>query len=143
MTDTINGFLAADHDRLDGLFAEFQKGTREDPARARESFAEFRRGLLRHIGWEETLLFPVFEERMGASAGPTAVMRSEHAHIKDYLQRLESGLGTDTSALESGLLSVLGPHNMKEEHILYPWFDEAFSEEDRLKTVARMRADAA
>lgn len=52
---SIGGFLQADHERLDRLLVNV---TRESSNLDRASYDEFRRGLLRHIGIEEKLLFP-------------------------------------------------------------------------------------
>ena len=51
MMGPIAGYLADDHARLDALLT---RGT-TDPA----AYADFRRGLLRHIGMEEKILLPV------------------------------------------------------------------------------------
>ncbi len=139
---TITRFMGADHDRLDSLFREFQGAVRRPPGRARELFSEFREGLLRHIGWEEELLFPRFEERMGMrDAGPTAVMRMEHRQIQGFLEeiraRVEAG-DARTDAAEEGLLTVLKEHNRKEEAILYPWMDRTLAESEAREVLGKM-----
>ena len=81
--------FAADHDRLDGLFAAFQTTKRSDYLRAREFFKEFKFGLQRHIVWEENILFPEFERKTGmVNTGPTEVMRQEHRLIRDRLEAI-------------------------------------------------------
>ena len=68
--------LSWDHDRIDafeqGAFAARAAG---DLEAARALFDRFARGLFRHIGFEEDLLFPALESAAGLSphAGPTAV----------------------------------------------------------------------
>ena len=72
-TQSVRTDFAADHDRLDGLFAEYRTLKRTDPARAKECFKEFKFGLQRHIIWEEQILFPRFEFITGMPEGsPTA-----------------------------------------------------------------------
>ncbi len=121
----ITTFFSEDHDRLDGVFVRFQNCKDSDPAAAATLLAAFTSGLLRHIDWEEQILFPLFEARTGSSMGPTQVMRFEHGQIKSLLESIGQKLGPeqDTRTDEQMLLRVLGEHNMKEEQILYPAID--------------------
>lgn len=127
--NSITEHFAADHDRLDALFTEFQSLKRKDPAAAKSKFKGFLTGLTRHIVWEEDVLFPIFEERTGMrDSGPTAVMRMDHREIRRHLDAIHEKVrvadpGSDAS--EKALLSVLSDHNMKEEQILYPAIDLA------------------
>ncbi len=89
MSGGIFEFMAEDHDRLDGLFREFQSLMGRNPAAARAKLREFDEGLRRHIVWEEGLLFPLYERVSVLSKdGPTSVMRSEHVAILDALAAL-------------------------------------------------------
>lgn len=125
--EKITTHFAADHDRLDALFTEFQALKRKDPAAAKEKFKGFLKGLTRHIVWEEDVLFPLFEQKTGMSdSGPTAVMRMEHRQIKGHLDAIHDKVRVadpDSDASEKALLEVLKDHNMKEEQILYPAID--------------------
>ncbi|HIH13739.1 MAG TPA: hemerythrin domain-containing protein [Nanoarchaeota archaeon] len=130
---TIFDFMSADHDRLDGLFKEFQKASHSGPAEAKKLFSEFSFGLKRHIVWEEEILFPLFEERTGMKdGGPTEAMRFEHLQIKSFLKEIDGriSLVQDSTGAEQELLRILGDHNMKEEHILYPSIDESLGEKE-------------
>lgn len=138
----ISEFMEEDHDRLDSLFADFQKLRRQDPTKAQELFLEFSEGLRRHITWEDDDLFPLFEGQTKLLGGPTAIMRLEHLRIKDYLTKIECYMGDDTAEWETGLAATLHPHNMKEEQVLYPWIDEAVPEPDRQKVLDKMRMEA-
>ncbi len=124
----ISEFMSRDHDRLDVIFAEFQKT--QDSGKASELFSQFDTGLRAHIGWEEDILFPPFEEKTGMKgSGPTAVMRSEHQQIKQLLESIAQAIGQrDTAKSVSALLEVLAAHNHKEENVLYPWLDQCLSE---------------
>lgn len=126
--NSITTYFAADHDRLDALFTEFQALKRKDPAAAKEQFKGFLKGLTRHIVWEEDILFPLFERQtgMGSDSGPTAVMRLEHRQIKGHLDAIHEKVRVadpDSDASEKALLAVLKDHNVKEEQILYPAID--------------------
>ena len=62
----VNEALSWDHDRLDALeAAAFEKRALGEFQLAHDLYAEFAAGLKRHIGFEEQLLFPAFEERSG------------------------------------------------------------------------------
>jgi uncharacterized protein (DUF2249 family)/hemerythrin-like domain-containing protein len=143
---TVNEALSWDHDRLDDLESRaFAARDRGDFAEAKACYAVFAFGLRRHIRFEEELLFPEFESRIGLSPsmGPTAVMRDEHREILECLGRIERGIGESNSDLESvrhALHSVLGNHNLKEENIVYPETDRALTPVERDALVARIQA---
>jgi uncharacterized protein (DUF2249 family) len=141
----INEALSWDHDRLDTLEqAAFRKRAAGDLAGAGRLYREFAAGLRRHIGFEEGILFPAFEERSGfpPTAGPTAVMRAEHREIEDLLGRIEAGI-TDAAAPvdepRRRMHAVLGEHNVKEEQVLYPGSDEMLGAEEADRLVARIQ----
>jgi len=141
--NAITNFMGQDHDRLERLFGEFHAMKGSDLGKAKHFFSEFKRGLQRHIVWEEEILFPLFEHRTGMEdRGPTAVMRTEHRQIKDFLEQIHDRIAkgeTNTDEFERGLLTVLSAHNKKEETILYPWIDQSMSEQEAEETLARMR----
>jgi regulator of cell morphogenesis and NO signaling len=132
--------LSWDHDRLDALEeAAFKARAAGDFPAAFDLYAEFAIGLRRHIGFEEQLLFPAFEEASGIppSSGPTAVMRAEHKEIVDLLERIADRIGDAAESLEAlhqSFHAVLGLHNLKEERVLYPGTDRMLgpAESDRL-----------
>ena len=137
--------LSWDHDRLDSLEqTAFRKRGAGELRGAAELYAAFAAGLRRHIGFEEEILFPAFEERTGfpPMAGPTAVMRVEHREIQDLLQRIEAGIGDPAAPVEElrrRFYAVLGDHNVKEEEILYPGTDEILGAEDADRLVSRIQ----
>jgi len=137
--------LAWDHDRLDELEKQaFHLLAGGDRAAAQAAWSEFTVGLRRHIRFEEELLFPAFEERLGVSraAGPTAVMCAEHREIERIIGAIGQALagGEPPLPLRSTLHRVLGEHNLKEERMLYPATDKALDPEERDALVARIQA---
>ena len=61
--------------------------------------------------------------------------------IKELLEAIHSkiqsrDIGSD--AEEAALLDVLGAHNQKEEHILYPAIDTLLGDQDRTEIFERM-----
>jgi len=143
MMQAITKFMGQDHDRLDDLFREFQTLKGSDFAKAKQAFSEFKRGLQRHIVWEEEILFPLFEHQTDLQDhGPTAVMRMEHRRIKAFLEQIHDRLvkgETDAIEFEQQLVDTLTVHNKKEEAILYPWIDQSLSDQEADTTLARMR----
>lgn len=140
----VTDFMAQDHHRLDGLFKQFQSAKISDRAKATQAFSEFKRGLQRHIIWEEEFLFPRFEEQTGISeGGPTAVMRLEHRRLKEVLDGIHDRVvaGTmDTGEYEHELADVLLVHNTKEEAVLYPAIDRCVSAKEAAGLIDAMNA---
>ena len=140
--ETISGYYAADHDRLDELFARYRSLKANEPMAARATFDEFRSGLQRHIAWEEDILFPVFESYTGMRhSGPTAVMRAEHRQIEHCLDVIGKGLHEGDGATDDDdarLLSILESHNFKEEQVLYPAIDHQVTTGERDEVFDRM-----
>ena len=133
--NAVSSYFQEDHEKLDGLFDQFQALRACDYAEAKRYFKDFKFGLERHIAWEEQILFPLFEAKTRSKeSGPTAVMRFEHKQIKEKLERLHAKVreeSPDSDEEESELLYLLAQHNKKEENILYPMIDQITSEEER------------
>lgn len=141
--ETISSYMSNDHDRLDELFKQFQGLKRQDIAKAKHVFHNFKMGLQRHIVWEEEILFPVFENATGMKdEGPTFIMRMEHIEIKKFLDKIHEHIknsSPETDEFENCMLDVLKPHNDKEESILYPWIDNAVDDDKRKSMLEEMQ----
>jgi len=143
MTPTsIQQHYAADHQQLDALLHQFQNSKTTNPSGAHKAFQGFKAGLERHIAWEEQILFPSFERRVGhLQGGPTEVMRWEHRQIRQFLDAISLKLARQDFATEEeeiGLEGVLCPHNRKEETILYPMIDQMVGTDERAEIFAAM-----
>jgi iron-sulfur cluster repair protein YtfE (RIC family) len=142
---TVTETLSRDHDRLDALEeAAFAQRSAGDFPMACALYEEFAAGLRRHIGFEEEILFPAFEQRTGIppTAGPTAVMRVEHREIEDLLKRICAGMAdaeAPAEALRRRFHAVLVDHNIKEERVLYPTTDRLLGPEDSDALVASIQ----
>lgn len=140
--ETITAYYEKDHDRLDHLFQQFKEQKGVDFPKAKVAFREFRHGLLRHILWEEEILFPLFEEKSGTkNFGPTSVMRYEHGRIKEILELVHDKVRASDPSCDpeaASLLTVLGEHNMKEEQILYPMIDKTINISEREEVFQKM-----
>lgn len=138
--------LSWDHDRLDALERQaFQERAAGRLAEASEIFRTFARGLKRHIGFEDELIFPEFERRsgLGPDEGPTAVLRAEHREIEVLLAELERAMaepGGPAQGLRAELERVLSHHNLKEEQVLYPGTDRLMGAEERDELVGRVQS---
>lgn len=106
-SDAITRHLTADHARLEALLdAATARGEPYDMA----PYAEFRRGLLRHIAIEEKLLLPAAQEAAGGTPLPMAArLRLDHGGIASLL------VPTPTPAIVATLRHVLAQHNPVEE----------------------------
>ena len=127
----VNDALGWDHDRLDGLEqAAAEAWTAGNAGEAARLHLRFAHGLLRHIRFEDTTLFPAFERATGMPPdhGPTAVMRVEHRAIEQLLQDLKDAVSSGSRPGEStrdDLRALLHQHNVKEENVLYPMLDRS------------------
>ena len=134
----IKDFFQRDHREIDGLYrAALEQAKSGATEAALRTYDQYERFLERHIVWEETLLFPAFEEATEfKEGGPTQVMREEHRRIRAFKAELRAHLATlkgpapPTHPLweaSRALVEVLGDHNRKEEAILYPMCDRSLS----------------
>ncbi|HKP01576.1 MAG TPA: hemerythrin domain-containing protein [Nitrospiraceae bacterium] len=100
-------FLVKDHRRLDGLFqaAGARPGSIDNHA-----YAQFRAGLLRHIGMEEKILLPAAQrQRRGGPLPIAAKLRLDHGALASLL------MPTPTAPILATIQSILVGHNVLEE----------------------------
>ncbi|HTO46613.1 MAG TPA: hemerythrin domain-containing protein [Burkholderiales bacterium] len=122
--------MSRDHAACDERFTAAEAAVAEgDLARAGSALAAFTAALERHLGVEESELFPAFEQRTGMTDGPTAMMRLEHAEMRELVRQLGAALDAADAAEFLGLTDTLNvlmqQHNLKEEQVLYALLDEA------------------
>ncbi len=134
MTGPLHRFFAADHDRLDALL----RRSIADRARVELApFGEFRAGILRHIGMEEKYLFVIAKAaRGGRPLDLAARLRVDHGAIAALL------VPTPTPAIVDDLLSVLVPHNRREEEPggVYDAADDALGVSEAQRLVAELES---
>lgn len=122
---TLSSLMTEDHRACDHDFARIETQVdRGDWSAAAAAMSDFARALETHFGTEEQLLFPRFEAATGMQGGPTAVMRAEHADMREFLERMSAAIqrqdADDFGGEAETLLIMIQQHNMKEENILYP-----------------------
>jgi hypothetical protein len=100
-------FLAGDHRRLERLL---EQATADPGAVDPVPYAEFRAGLLRHIGMEEKILLPAAQRARGGTPLPIAArLRLEHGAIAALL------VPSPTPATVMALRAILSRHDAVEE----------------------------
>jgi hypothetical protein len=125
--------MTEDHVRLDHLLA---RSEREDGTMDMVTYAEFRRGLLRHIAMEEKVLLPFARARNGGEPlAMASALRTDHGQMAKLL------VPTPTPALCDQLRALIARHNALEEGPagLYATCD-AMAGEDVEPLVDRLRA---
>lgn len=141
---TISEFLTADHLHGDELFAAaVQAAERRNWAGCHERLDAFHKALTHHMGIEEQVLFPAFEEATGISAGPTRVMRYEHQEMLELLDNLAAAVtardATRFRVAAEALNAIMTSHSAKEENMLYPMCDQVLPELDGEKLSEMVR----
>ena len=133
MNGPLHRFFAADHRRLDALL----KRSISVPGQVDlVPFGEFRAGILKHIGMEEKVLFPAARHAREAPLVLAARLRVDHGAIAALL------VPTPTPSLVAEIVSVLGPHNRREEEPGggYDACDEAVGPDEAERLVQDLRA---
>jgi Hemerythrin HHE cation binding domain len=134
MTGPLSRFFADDHRRLD---ASLRRAIAEPDSVDLDAFGAFRAGILRHIAMEEKVLFPAARRARGGEPLPLAArLRVDHGAIASLL------VPTPTREIVADLLSVLGPHNRREEEPggVYEQCDEALGAVGAATLVEQLRA---
>ncbi len=141
-TPSLNDFLTEDHNRLDELLESFQERKAGNLAEAADFLMRFTSALQRHLVWEETILFPLFEQKTGQS-GLTDTLRGEHEEIREWLAALKDKVkqnDADNDREEEILVDELGGHNAREEYALYPQLDKLLSAAEKHAAFEAMSA---
>ncbi len=140
---TIQDFMTQHHKTCDDLLVEAEAMlANKDWAAFATLWAEFEKETLHHFDLEEQILFPAFEQQTGMTAGPTMVMRQEHAQIKAMFEQMAAAIEQQDIERAMGssesIMIFIQQHNMKEEQILYPMTDSHLS--NSAEIVEKMKA---
>lgn len=107
MPGKIYRYLADDHRRLDALLERAMSDPENIDASA---YAQFRSGLLKHIGMEEKVLLPSAQKLRGGEPLPVAPkLRLDHGALAALL------VPTPTAPLVAAIRAILKVHNSVEE----------------------------
>jgi hypothetical protein len=107
MTGKVYQYLADDHRRLEEAL---NRATRDSPEIEPTSYSEFRAGLLRHIGMEEKILFPLAQ-----AAGSGEVLPAIHRLHLDHGALAALLVLTPTESIATAIRTILESHNSLEE----------------------------
>ncbi len=108
----------------------------EEFLRFTETFAE------PHHQKEEQVLFPALEKKgIPNEGGPIGMMLLEHAAKSDYLVKMREALqeNNETKLKENtqAVIYLLRDHIYKEDNILYPCAQDAFTKEELVSLASR------
>src|SRR5689334_17100395 len=107
MSAVLSEYLSCDHDRLEALL-ENAVGNRGEINM--EPYAEFRKGLLRHIAIEEKIVLPAIAKWQGGRKASIAErLRLDHSAIASLL------VPPPSPSIILTLRSILAIHNSREE----------------------------
>ena len=139
----IKDYMADDNNRLEGLLGVFRQIKGKDSKKVADLFETIYAGLNRHILWEEKILFPLIEDRLGmGNMGRTDEMREDHRKIKEILRSIDEKTSRDLpipDELDLGLINILTTHNQKEKETVYPILDNTLNESEKLKAYQKMK----
>ncbi len=118
-------FFSDDHRSCDALWATVEEAADSaNLATTKIAWTAFSDAMEHHLGMEEEVLFPAFEEATGMMGGPTAVMRAEHRQMRSLMGQMGVLLQHEQleELIDQGdtLLMLIQQHNAKEEGMLYP-----------------------
>ena len=121
--ENIGEAFGRDHRRLEqALDASAAHVSAGHWAQAAAAFAEFRRGIERHMEIEEQELFPAVED--GAETPLTATLRKGHSDLRVFFDELNDALEArdveEFSHIARTMRALLARHDEKEEAELYP-----------------------
>lgn len=107
MSGKIHRYLAGDHERLDALLERAMSDPENIDAAA---YAQFRSGLLKHIGMEEKVLLPAAQKLRRGEALPVAPkLRLDHGALVALL------VPSPTAPIVAAIRAILNAHNPIEE----------------------------
>jgi hypothetical protein len=107
MPGKIHCYLAGDHERLDALLARAMSDPENIDGAA---YAQFRAGLLKHIGMEEKVLLPAAQKARGGEPLPVASkLRLDHGALVALL------VPSPTVGIVAAIRGIFEAHNPLEE----------------------------
>jgi hemerythrin-like domain-containing protein len=130
----ISDYMNKDHKHCDDACARAEeRAAAGDCAGLERDGGTFLREIERHIGIEEKLLFPAFEEETGMTSGPTETMRAEHEEMRGMFAQMRAAIQAKNSQqyleIAQTLHLLLQQHNTKEETMMYPMLDQSLGDD--------------
>ena len=132
--DFVSEYHNADHKRLDLILRSLIDAIKEEKSQELQQslFYLFKSGLLRHIHWEENVLFPMFDREVATIESPTKILTAEHGEMNLVLISIEDNLDNkiDLDKVVE-LAKFLEAHNVHEDRVVYPAMKKLLDTDDR------------
>lgn len=143
---TICDYLMLDHKRCDDFFLRADESIRlKSWSEAENTFRLFGNAMKQHIGMEEKILFPAFEQSIRNSEGAIALLRREHLQMHCMIERMAEAVSRMSSIdflLHSETFMLLQQqHNQKEEELLYPLLDKILFLSDKREEIIQAMSE--
>ena len=123
--ESLEGLVAAEHRRIDSLFAQLLADLREggENRALRNAFSQLQNQLEAHLAREDCLYYPALRALRPAHREPLAGIIAAHDTFRSQLVRIETSLAqsaieTALRSLES-LASLFAAHEVAEEQMLH------------------------
>lgn len=140
---TVSKYMTEHHNLMNKLFDNYSTMRKEEHKKTLQCFNYMSTQLLRHIDWEEEILFPLFETRFNHASSTTYLLKKQHSQIKQNMDEIKHELTKypyNTEELEEDLKSLLGVHNATEEYAVYSWIDYLMSDEEKQRLTLEIQS---
>lgn len=114
--------LSEEHSRLERWFVEITKrAATGDPRDCDAIWADFARQLESHMAFEESTVFPLYEQRGPAAAATAKELIQEHAAIRKTVEEMGIDLQLHLAAAAAieAFLGTLRSHAQHERETIY------------------------
>lgn len=139
----ISEYVADDNTRLSELFKVYRSMPSGAAGKKTDLLHAYMAGLRRHVEWEEKILFPLLEQRLGFEGrGPTAGLREEHRRIESLIESIHGNVvrnNRPANDAEASLARILNDHNETARAGLYSMLDSSLDEIEKFNTYKRMK----
>jgi hemerythrin-like domain-containing protein len=144
-SDSLDDVLGADHLRLDGRLSALEAAIGARSAEATGVLKRFSEGLIRHMTWENEVLFPAVRGlATPAQRRSIESLEIDHERLRETLEALDASLAAaDFSAAReqvTWLKALLQGHNYDEEHGVYEEADRLLAPAERRRLADQFRA---
>lgn len=114
--------LSEEHDQLERWFVTItERAATGDPRECDAIWADFTRQLESHMAFEESQVFPLYEQRGPAAASIAKELRQEHSAIRKTVDQigLDLQLHLAAATVIESFLASLRSHAQRERETIY------------------------
>jgi len=139
----ISEYMSDENNRLQGMFSMFQTIKAENHQKSIDLLHAVMAGLRRYIEWEESILVPILEDRLGMKdRGPSARLQEEYRKLETLMQSVHD-CGTDNQSerdrISKDLIQSLNAHHQNAKDSLYSMLDHSLNESEKLQVYQKMK----